>query len=141
MERPSGGGGVVLRFRVKRSFLDEFPPQVVGRAYHDEHWIPAERLSELNDAIVGAIEVVPSHGDHGVRASYARVASRYADGLLDELSKKPLDRALLDVFAERVRGHGLVLDLGTGPGQVARYLHDRGCWGQGRRGGPRGSHP
>src|SRR5581483_9633532 len=44
-----------------------------------------------------------------------------------ELADKPLDRALLDRFAERVRGAGLACDLGCGPGQVARYLHERGA--------------
>ena len=42
-----------------------------------------------------------------------------------KLEHKPLDRHLLDRFAESARG-GLVADLGCGPGHVARYLHDRG---------------
>lgn len=120
------GGGAVLRFRVRRGFLEGFPPRVVGRAYHDEHWIPAERMDDLNAAIVGPIEVVSARDDHGARGAYAVVAPRYAEEMLDELRRKPLDRALLDVFADRVRGRGRVADLGTGPGQVARYLHDRG---------------
>jgi SAM-dependent methyltransferase len=44
----------------------------------------------------------------------------------DELVGKPLDRHLLDRFAESVRDRGLVADVGCGPGHVARYLHDRG---------------
>jgi SAM-dependent methyltransferase len=60
-----------------------------------------------------------------VRDTYDRVASRYADAFLDELADKPLDRALLDLFAADTRP-GPVADLGTGSGQVARYLHDRG---------------
>lgn len=59
-------------------------------------------------------------------ASYDRVAEEYAAQLAGELAHKPLDRELLDRFAERVRGRGPVCDLGCGPGQVARYLHDRG---------------
>jgi SAM-dependent methyltransferase len=62
----------------------------------------------------------------GIRAAYDTVASAYADRFRDELEHKPLDRALLDVFAERVRGRGVVADLGTGPGQVARHLHRQG---------------
>jgi SAM-dependent methyltransferase len=61
-----------------------------------------------------------------LRDSYDRLARPYADNLFDELSHKPLDRALLDVFAEEMRGKGPVVDVGCGPGQVARYLRERG---------------
>ena len=63
-----------------------------------------------------------------VRMTYGRVAARYADAFLDELSSKPLDRALLGWFADdvRARGGGQVADLGTGSGQVARHLQERG---------------
>src|SRR5687767_14656650 len=64
--------------------------------------------------------------DHNTQASYDRVAGEYAARLLDELDNKPLDRELLDRFAERVAGKGRVCDLGCGPGQIARYLHERG---------------
>ena len=57
-----------------------------------------------------------------VRRSYDRVAEAYAEHLFDELAGKPLDRALLDCFAEQVRGLGPVADVCCGPGQVARYL-------------------
>jgi SAM-dependent methyltransferase len=61
-----------------------------------------------------------------VAPSYDRIARQYADVFFDELARKPADRALLDRFAERVRGRGVVCDIGTGPGQVARYVHERG---------------
>lgn len=61
-----------------------------------------------------------------LRDGYDRVAPEYAARLFGELADKPLDRRLLDRFAERVRGAGPVCDLGCGPGQVARYLHGRG---------------
>jgi SAM-dependent methyltransferase len=59
-----------------------------------------------------------------VRRSYDTVASHYADELLDELTYKPLDRALLSVVAEDVaaRGAGPIGDLGAGPGHVASYI-------------------
>jgi SAM-dependent methyltransferase len=60
-----------------------------------------------------------------LQASYDRVADEYARHLYDELRHKPLDRQLLDKFADNVRGTGLACDLGCGPGQVARYLHER----------------
>jgi ubiquinone/menaquinone biosynthesis C-methylase UbiE len=61
-----------------------------------------------------------------VQASYDCVADEYARHIYDELRYKPLDQQLLERFAESVRGTGLACDLGCGPGQVARYLHDRG---------------
>jgi SAM-dependent methyltransferase len=61
-----------------------------------------------------------------LRASYDQVAETYADTFFDELDRKPFDRELLDAYAERNRGQGLVLDVGCGPGHIARYLHERG---------------
>lgn len=60
------------------------------------------------------------------REAYDNVAQDYAEHIFGELAGKPLDRALLDHFAERVRRLGLAVDMGCGPGQVARYLKDRG---------------
>jgi len=58
--------------------------------------------------------------------SYDRVARHYAAEYFDELSRKPFDRELLDRFAESVSGAGEVWEIGCGPGQIARYLKDRG---------------
>jgi ubiquinone/menaquinone biosynthesis C-methylase UbiE len=60
-----------------------------------------------------------------VQSSYDRVADEYARHIYDELRHKPLDRQLLDRFADRVRGTGIACDLGCGPGQIARYLSER----------------
>lgn len=60
------------------------------------------------------------------RSSYDRIAAEYARHVYDELRHKPLDRELLDRFAADVKDAGPVCDLGCGPGQIARYLHDRG---------------
>jgi SAM-dependent methyltransferase len=60
-----------------------------------------------------------------LREGYDRVAAEYAARIFDELQHKPLDRELLDRFAEEVRGIGPACDLGCGPGHVARYLHER----------------
>lgn len=51
------GGGYVTRFAVRSDVLAAYTPQVVGAAYHEEYWIPAEELAAFNDAIVGKIEI------------------------------------------------------------------------------------
>jgi ubiquinone/menaquinone biosynthesis C-methylase UbiE len=61
-----------------------------------------------------------------IEASYDRVAEHFADEYFEEFKRKPFDRELLDQFAASVRDRGLVCDLGCGPGQIARYLRDRG---------------
>jgi SAM-dependent methyltransferase len=61
-----------------------------------------------------------------VQSGYDLVADEYARRIYDELKNKPLDRRLLDRFAESVRHAGVACDLGCGPGQIARYLHDCG---------------
>lgn len=63
---------------------------------------------------------------NSTQKSYDTVARAYADEIYAELAGKPFDREVLDRFAERVRGHGPVCDLGCGPAQIARYLRDRG---------------
>lgn len=62
----------------------------------------------------------------GIRESYDSAAEAYAEHLADELAQKPLDRHLLNRFAEEVHGQGLVADLGCGPGHVAGYLRQQG---------------
>jgi SAM-dependent methyltransferase len=61
-----------------------------------------------------------------VGASYDRVALEYADRFVHELEHKPLDRALLQCFAELVSGGGMVADVGCGPGHVTRHLRGLG---------------
>ena len=55
------GVGYVTRFAVRKSFMDQYEIHQVGAAHHTEWWIPAERLEELNDNIVGLIEVIAEH--------------------------------------------------------------------------------
>jgi ubiquinone/menaquinone biosynthesis C-methylase UbiE len=62
-----------------------------------------------------------------VQENYDRLADEYARNLFHELEHKPLDRQLLDRFASDLAGRGQVCDMGCGPGQVARYLRDRGA--------------
>lgn len=56
---------------------------------------------------------------------YDAIADEYVARIYHELEHKPLDRILLDRYAEAVRGLGRVCELGCGPGHVARYLSER----------------
>ncbi len=60
-----------------------------------------------------------------VAAAYDTVAEDYAITFGDDLEALPVDRFILDAAARRI-GRALALDLGSGPGQVSRYLTDRG---------------
>ena len=57
----SGYVGHVLRFAVDADYLAQYPPQRVGGAGIDELSIPAERLGEFNDHIVGTIALVATY--------------------------------------------------------------------------------
>jgi SAM-dependent methyltransferase len=58
------------------------------------------------------------------RASYDAIAVGYAERFAGLEPEKPLDRAVLDVFAGYVRAAGElpVADIGCGPGRVTAYL-------------------
>lgn len=60
------------------------------------------------------------------QAGYSKVAAQYAKEFFNELDNKPLDRQLLNRFARQMKGKGDVCDIGCGPGQITRYLRDRG---------------
>lgn len=55
---PREGVGHVTRFSVRRSFLARYQVQQVGGRSILEYWIPAEDLDELNENIVGLIELM-----------------------------------------------------------------------------------
>jgi hypothetical protein len=54
----ASGFGFVTRFNVRRSFLKNYSVQQAGGSEHLEYWIPAEELTEFNEAIIGEIEIV-----------------------------------------------------------------------------------
>jgi SAM-dependent methyltransferase len=66
-----------------------------------------------------------SHGP--ARRSYDAVAEKYAAGFRDELSRKPLDRALLACLVEQAEPGAPIADLGCGPGHVAAWLAGHGA--------------
>jgi hypothetical protein len=55
------GIGYVTRFFVKKEFMDRYPIQTVGGREATEWWIPANDLDELNQNIVGVIEVIAEY--------------------------------------------------------------------------------
>jgi len=55
---PASGAGYITRFAVRNEFLACYPIQTVGGSVHQELWIPAEDLVEMNRNIVGLIEVI-----------------------------------------------------------------------------------
>lgn len=50
--------GYVTMFQVRKEFMRHYEIQQVGAAHHTEWWVPAEELEQLNDNIVGFIEVI-----------------------------------------------------------------------------------
>lgn len=62
--------------------------------------------------------------DSHTAAAYDTVASKYEKRFLDELDDKPRDRELLDGLA--ARASGLVLDVGSGPGQIGHRVRQAG---------------
>jgi ubiquinone/menaquinone biosynthesis C-methylase UbiE len=66
-----------------------------------------------------------------IETAYDRLAERYAELFIDELDQKPFDRALLKDFAARVQPGQPIADIGCGPGEIGRFLHDLGLDVQG----------
>lgn len=60
------------------------------------------------------------------RTFYDAIAEDYAALFSDELANRPVERALLGVFAELVEGDGPVADLGCGPGRTTARLASLG---------------
>lgn len=49
----SGFEGYVLKFNVRREFLNHYEIHVVGNSCHEEYWIPAADLDAFNTNIIG----------------------------------------------------------------------------------------
>lgn len=57
-DKNSGYQGFITRFEVDDAFIGRYPVQTVGRAYHQELWVPAEELEAFNRHIIGRIAVI-----------------------------------------------------------------------------------
>jgi len=60
---PASGAGYVTRFAVRNEFVARYPIQTVGGFVHQELWIPAEDLVEMNRNILGLIEVIGEYNE------------------------------------------------------------------------------
>ena len=58
---PASGAGYVTRFALRTEFAARFRVQKVGSSIHQELWIPAEDLAEMNRNVVGLIEVIAEY--------------------------------------------------------------------------------
>ncbi len=87
---------------------------------------PVGRCAARVDSLACEALAVDPFGTRAVGASYDAVARDYAEAFADDLDQLLVDRAALDAFAAGVGRDGRVLDAGCGPGQVGRYLTDRG---------------
>ncbi len=58
------GVGYVTRFEVKKEFIYKYEIHQVGASHHTEWWIPAEELEQLNENIVGKIEIIGEYRTH-----------------------------------------------------------------------------
>lgn len=50
--------GYVTEFEVEDKYVSQFERKIVGGRQHEELWIPAEKLDEFNQHIIGKIKVV-----------------------------------------------------------------------------------
>ena len=57
-DEASGYEGFVLKFDIRAEFLRRYDIHVVGSSVHQEYWIPASDLPEMNRNIEGVIEIV-----------------------------------------------------------------------------------
>ncbi len=57
----ASGAGYVTRFALRAEFAARYPVQKVGSSIHQELWIPAEDLVEMNRNIVGQIELIAEY--------------------------------------------------------------------------------
>lgn len=90
------------------------------------NWSIMQALPAARESLNHLILDMQSETNNPTQQGYDAVAVEYAVRIYNELASKPLDRRLLDDFADRVRGRGQVCDMGCGPGHVTRYLHEQG---------------
>lgn len=90
-------------------------------------------ITSVSGSTTMAIGLDPPSQDHidSTRAVYDFSAAHYATAVGTTVSaafERPIDRAILDSFAEDLLAldNARVLDVGCGVGRITSYLHDRG---------------
>ncbi len=81
--------GFVTRFEVEDNYIKKFEKRVVGAAKHIELWVPAEALEELNDHVIGDIEVVEAyfHADFNAVWAASELKTGDFEGLINHWRK------------------------------------------------------
>ena len=104
------------------------PPLLTDGVPPGLHILGSEKIICVRSDRDGAPPMTGSTPPGRTKDSYDAVAGDYAERLSDELSHKPLDRAMLSAFAEHVRDAGSrrVVDVGCGPGHVTAHLRGLG---------------
>lgn len=59
----SGFSGFVTEFEMDEEYLSKYEPHIVGAAWHEELWVPADELAEFNSNIAVPIKI--SHAFYG----------------------------------------------------------------------------
>ena len=57
-----------------------------------------------------------------IKSFYNAVSKKYSEIFCNELNERPLERKLLDMFVERIPHDEIIIDAGTGPGEIAGYM-------------------
>lgn len=55
---PFYGAGYILQFEINEDYVKNFEVKNIGNILHKELWIPAEKLEEFNNNIIGKIELI-----------------------------------------------------------------------------------
>ena len=53
--------GYVVKFEIDDEYIKRYEIHTVGSEYHQELWIPAEKLEEFNQHIIGEIQVIKEY--------------------------------------------------------------------------------
>jgi hypothetical protein len=95
----ASGAGYVTRFRVKAEYLSQYEEHPAGGKQHTEYWIPAERLDELNDNIVGVIELVAEYHQDDWDVAYDLAADKEAIALVQRATLTTKDFGVIPEVA------------------------------------------
>lgn len=66
------------------------------------------------------------YSNNAVSEAYSLAAKAYSNEMLHELEGKNFDRLILTWFASQIPQGEVILEVGTGPGQIAGFLNQQG---------------